>query len=118
MLLSKLTLVGLRPITVQVEAVAEQNLELQRQENMVFSGTAIANGTCLAVVTSTGMSTQIGRIQSSIASASNADDDTPLKRKLDEFGQQLTYVIGIVCLTLWLINYRYQPCMSMSLVAT
>ncbi|CAN4111411.1 unnamed protein product [Withania somnifera] len=35
------------------------------------------------------------------------ESDTPLKKKLDEFGNRLTSAIGIVCLVVWAINYKY-----------
>lgn len=59
---------------------------------MLFAGTAIANGSCSAVVTSIGMGTEIGKIQEQISAAAKEDDDTPLKKKLDEFGEMLAKV--------------------------
>lgn len=59
---------------------------------MVFAGTSISQGYASAVVTSTGMLTEIGKIQESITEAVNESSDTPLKLKLDRFAQQLTWV--------------------------
>ncbi|KAK1324466.1 Calcium-transporting ATPase, endoplasmic reticulum-type [Acorus calamus] len=42
-----------------------------------------------------------------IHEASLEEQDTPLKKKLDEFGGKLTIVIGFVCLVVWAINYKY-----------
>ncbi|KAF3626653.1 hypothetical protein FXO38_24015 [Capsicum annuum] len=53
------------------------------------------------------MCTEIGKIQRQIHDASSEESDTPLKKKLDEFGNRLTYAIGIVCLVVWAINYKY-----------
>jgi magnesium-transporting ATPase (P-type) len=48
------------------EAVAKAECELQAKENMLFAGTAISNGICIGMVTSIGMDTEIGKIQSQI----------------------------------------------------
>lgn len=37
------------------DPVASAQCELQAKENMLFASTAIANGSCTAVITSTGM---------------------------------------------------------------
>lgn len=44
-------------------ALQDVDIELQGKENMLFSGTAIANGTVVGIVTATGMRTEIGKIQ-------------------------------------------------------
>jgi Ca2+-transporting ATPase len=59
---------------------------------MLFAGTAVASGAGTAIVTSIGMSTEIGKIQSQIQAASEEEDATPLKQKLDEFGELLAKV--------------------------
>lgn len=37
--------------------------------------------------------------------AGEKEEATPLKKKLDAFGEQLSYMIGIVCLLVWIMNY-------------
>ncbi|CAN6897762.1 unnamed protein product [Brassica oleracea] len=65
---------------------------------MVFAGTTVVNGNCVCLVTDTGMSTEIGRVHSQIQEASQHEEDTPLKKKLNEFGDALTMIIGLICL--------------------
>ena len=65
-------------------------------------GTNIASGKCLAVVVSTGLNTEIGKIHSHIEKSEDAQ--TPLKQKLDEFSEWLSKVISIICVLVWLIN--------------
>eukprot|EP00879_Flechtneria_rotunda_P008884 GHRR01009304.1.p1 GENE.GHRR01009304.1~~GHRR01009304.1.p1 ORF type:complete len:758 (+),score=252.63 GHRR01009304.1:345-2618(+) len=89
------------------EAVQEVNCELQAKECMLFAGTAVASGSGIGVVTSIGMKTEIGKIQSQIAAASEEEESTPLKQKLDKFGELLAKVIFWICVTVWLINYHH-----------
>ncbi|MCL7039240.1 hypothetical protein MKW94_004117 [Papaver nudicaule] len=60
---------------------------------MVFSGTTVVNGNCICLVTQIGMNTEI--------------DETSLKKKLNEFGEALTAIIGVICVLVWLINLKY-----------
>eukprot|EP00850_Spirogloea_muscicola_P009678 SM000055S18212 [mRNA] locus=s55:21353:28368:+ [translate_table: standard] len=87
--------------------VDSEDCELQAKDCMVFAGTTLVNGACINLVIATGMRTEFGKIQACIQEAALEDDDTPLKKKLDEFGDRLTLVIGIICLLVWVINYKY-----------
>lgn len=79
--------------------------EIQSQRCMCFSSTTVARGRALAIVTRTGMETQIGLIQTAVHEAGEADDtQSPLQQKLDEFGEALSKVICAVCVVVWLIN--------------
>jgi len=89
-----------------LDANSDQGCELQAKECMLFGGTAVSQGSCVAIVTDVGMTTEIGKIQAQIQAAAAEEDDTPLKQKLDQFGDQLTYFIGAICLLVWLMNYR------------
>ncbi|KAF6153678.1 hypothetical protein GIB67_000911 [Kingdonia uniflora] len=94
------------PVIKSTTPVFIEDCELQAKECMVFAGTTVVNGSCICIVISTGMSTEIGKIQTQIHEASLEESDTPLKKKLDEFGGRLTTAIGIICLAVWVINYK------------
>ncbi|XP_066577783.1 sarcoplasmic/endoplasmic reticulum calcium ATPase 1 isoform X2 [Amia ocellicauda] len=74
----------------------------QDKKNMLFSGTNIAAGKAIGVVVSTGVSTEIGKIRDQMAATEQ--EKTPLQQKLDEFGEQLSKVISLICVAVWLIN--------------
>lgn len=61
------------------------------RHSMLFSGTLVAAGTGLGVVSATGAQAEIGRIQSMLAEVEPFD--TPLTRELGRFGKQLSLVI-------------------------
>lgn len=58
------------------------------RSSMLFSGTIVAAGTGIAVVTATGGDTEIGRIQALVAEVDHLD--TPLKQQLDRLGTLLS----------------------------
>ena len=74
------------------DPVNDVDCELQLKECMLFAGTAISNGNCVCVVNDIGMATEIGKIQAQLQSAALEEDDSPLKKKLDEFGELLAKV--------------------------
>lgn len=96
-----------QPVLKQIEKVDLEDIELQGKECMAFAGTTVSQGSCLGIVTETGMGTEIGKIQTQITEASIENYDTPLTRKLDEFSDLLTKVVGAICVSVWLINYKY-----------
>uniref|UniRef100_A0AAY4D060 Calcium-transporting ATPase n=1 Tax=Denticeps clupeoides TaxID=299321 RepID=A0AAY4D060_9TELE len=74
----------------------------QDKKNMLFSGTNIAAGKAVGVVVATGVNTEIGKIRDEMASTEQ--EKTPLQQKLDEFGEQLSKVISLICIAVWIIN--------------
>jgi Ca2+ transporting ATPase len=69
-------------------------------------GTTVVNGAAKALVVLTGQNTALGAIHDSITS-SDGDEKTPLKRKLDDFGDSLAKVISVICILVWLVNIRH-----------
>ncbi|TLD39562.1 calcium ATPase [Venturia nashicola] len=77
----------------------------QDQINMLFSGTTVVTGHAHAVVVLTGPNTAIGDIHDSITS--QISQPTPLKEKLNDFGDTLAKVITVICIVVWLINIQH-----------
>ncbi|CAI7790817.1 unnamed protein product, partial [Closterium sp. NIES-54] len=71
---------------------------------ILFSGTVVTVGRVRAIVIATGGRTAIGKIRDAISES--ADEMTPLKRKLDEFGTFLSKAIAVACILVWVINIR------------
>ncbi|KAF9974545.1 hypothetical protein BGZ73_002028 [Actinomortierella ambigua] len=87
------------------DVVADTRAVKQDQINMLFSGTTVVLGKAKAIVVQTGSNTAIGDIHKSITS--QISEKTPLKRKLDEFGDDLAKVISIICILVWAVNIRH-----------
>lgn len=75
-----------------------ENIPLGDMKNMAFSSTLITNGRGTGVAVATGMDTQIGHIANMLG---EADEKTPLQKKLAEIGKLLGIVALIVCVAMF-----------------
>lgn len=92
-------------VNKDVDVVKDARAVKQDMTNMLFSGTTVTNGQGIAVAVLTGSKTAIGDIHTAISS--EEDEKTPLKQKLDDFGDMLAKVISVICILVWLINIRH-----------
>ena len=84
------------------EPVPDPRAVNQDKKNIIFSGTNVATGKARGVVIGTGLETAIGRIRTEMTETEEIR--TPLQQKLDEFGEQLSKVISVICVAVWAIN--------------
>ena len=83
-------------LTGESVPVEKQDIELEEKAilsdriNMLFKGTSITQGNVLAIVTHTGMSTELGKIASLTDNAK--EEVTPLEERLDSLGRQLVWI--------------------------
>ena len=77
-------------------------------DSMLFSGTMVAGGRAVGVVVATAEGTQMGQIHADMKDVE--EEKTPLKKKLDEFGDQLCFVISLICLLVWVMAYKQFLC--------
>ena len=92
-------------VSKDCEAIKDPKAVKQDQVNMLFSGTTVVTGHGLAIVVLTGASTAIGDIHEGITS--QISNPTPLKQKLNDFGDMLAKVITMICIIVWLINIQH-----------
>ena len=86
------------------DAVAEvsDNAPIGDRTNMVFSGCSITYGTATAVVTATGMDTEMGKIANLLDNES--DTQTPLQQKLAQLGKYLGVVALAACAIIFVVG--------------
>jgi Ca2+-transporting ATPase len=79
-------------------AALEDDAAVGDRHNMVFSGTAVTYGHGVAVVTATGMRTEMGRIAGLLDKT--GDESTPLQRQLDRTGRLLGLVVMVIAVVM------------------
>lgn len=100
------------PIEKTTEALGSGELPIAERTNMAFSGTLVISGHGRAIVTATGMQTELGHIAGMISS--EVPPDTPLQKKLNHTGKLLGTLALIICLILFILGiYKKQPVFSM-----
>jgi Ca2+-transporting ATPase len=96
-------------------AIKEENLVPGDQLNMIFKGTIVSNGSATAVITTTGMNTELGKIAGLLDVESQK---TPLQKRLAVFSKQLAVIVIIICLIVFGIGLlRGEPSFVMFLTA-
>jgi Ca2+-transporting ATPase len=80
------------PVEKSTDAIRSPDVAIADMKNMVFMGTAAVYGRGEAIVTETGMSTQIGKIAEMVQE--EGEIKTPLQKRLNAFGKWL----GLICL--------------------
>ena len=83
------------PSEKDAATVIEEKAPLGDRSNMVFSGCSITYGTATAVVTATGMDTEMGKIAGLLEH--EEDSQTPLQKKLAQLGKYLGIVALAAC---------------------
>lgn len=92
------------------EAIEREDLPLGDRRNMIYMGTVVTYGRGMAVITDTGMNTQLGNIAGLIQGVTA--EQTPLQRRLEQLGKTLAWVaLAIVALVVvlgWLRNEEWE----------
>ncbi len=91
-----------KPVAKSADLVLDPATPLAERRNMLFMGTVLAAGKASAVVTATGMHTELGQIAGMLSATE--DEITPLQRRLKELGKLL--VVG--CLAIVAIIFVLQ----------
>ncbi len=97
------------------DAIEKDNLVPGDQRNMVFKGTTVSNGSAKAVVTATGMNTEIGKIAGLM---DTGFQKTPLQKRLTVFSKQLAVIVFIICALVFVLGLqRGTPAFEMFLTS-
>ncbi len=90
------------PCEKLADAVFSENCAPADRKNMVYSSTTVIAGNCCAVVTETGMNTQVGKIAHLLASEESPQ--TPLQLRLEKIGKALGIGALAICGVVFLLG--------------
>lgn len=90
------------PSEKDARAEVDEKAPLGDRSNMVFSGCSITYGTAAAVVTSTGMNTEMGKIANLLDS--ERETQTPLQKKLAQLGTYLGILALAACAIIFVVG--------------
>lgn len=90
------------PSEKDADTIVEEKAPLGDRVNMVFSGCSITYGTATAVVTATGMDTEMGKIADLLDS--EGETQTPLQKKLAQLGKYLGILALAACAIIFVVG--------------
>jgi len=86
----------------KMTGVLDEKTPVADRKNSVFMATHVTYGRGRAVITSTGMSTEFGKVAEMVQAVEEMD--TPLKQKLASFAKKLGIVIVVICALIFAIE--------------
>ena len=90
------------PSEKDAAAVVAEDAPLGDRANMIFSGCSVTYGTAVAVVTATGMKTEMGKIAGLLDN--ETEGQTPLQKKLAQLGKYLGIVALAACAVIFVVG--------------
>ena len=94
------------PVNKVIEALGlgtdREDVPLGDRKNMCYMGSTVVYGRGKALITRTGMDTEMGKIAGALAAA--VEEQTPLQKKLDDLGKTLSKLVLGICVFIFLFN--------------
>ncbi len=94
------------PVNKLIDALnltsGQEEVPLGDRKNMCYMGSTVVYGRGKAVITATGMDTEMGKIAGALAAAQ--DEQTPLQKKLDALGKTLSFLVLGICVFIFVFN--------------
>ena len=91
------------PVSKRANKINGTKLQIQDQLNMLFSGTNITNGRAEAIVTATGMYTELGKIAVSLNTPYEVK--TPLELRIEEISKKLTFLVFLILIFIFIYSF-------------
>ena len=88
------------PSAKSADVIQASDVQISDQENMVFMGTFVTKGNGQAIVTGTGLQTEIGKVATAIESMESRD--IPLQKAMGDLSKKLGGFVLFICLVLFI----------------
>ena len=93
------------PVSKAIDALmlgSAKDIPLGDRKNMIYMGSTVVYGRGKAVITATGMQTEMGKIADALSKAE--DGQTPLQIKLSQLSKILTWLVLGICVVIFGVN--------------
>ena len=94
------------PVNKLIDALnltaGQEDVPLGDRKNMCYMGSTVVYGRGKAVITETGMATEMGKIAGALAQTQ--EEETPLQKRLDQLGKTLSYIVLGICVFIFAFN--------------
>lgn len=92
----------------------EKEVALGDRTNMVYMGSSVVYGRGLAVITDTGMTTEMGKIADALNDTQQ--EETPLQKKLSDLGKKLSWLVIGICIFIFVFDLIQAGSFSLSTI--
>lgn len=89
------------PVEKNSKKLADKDLAIVDQANMVFAGTSVVTGRAMGVVIGTSINTEIGKIADTLNNTE--EEKSPLTIRVEQFSKQITIIIVVIACIITLL---------------
>lgn len=101
--LNESVLTGESLAVIKSDCIIPEEVPLSERRNMLYAGTSVLTGRAKAIVVSTGINTEMGKIADHVSNTK--EEDSPLTIRMNQFSKQISLFIVIIAIFISLILF-------------
>lgn len=83
--------------------ILSKNMPINSQSNMIFAGTTVTTGRCMAIVTDIGIKTEVGKIAEKVNHTKK--EKSPLTIRMNKFSKQISFLLIVISILITIVLY-------------